>query len=236
MIRSDKVVACDDGRLLSGTDSKSVCDAESVSEYDDAPAIAASRRPVRQIVERLDALSDTETVTFGQIATSFGSASFLPVLLVPALLLVSPLSGIPFFSTLCGLTITMIALQAALQRKTLWLPGFLMRRSIKGRVLHRGAAALGRVADWLDRNSRERLVRLVSPPFSLGALLLCAVAGLVIPVLELVPFSSSLFGAMVSFVAVGLMVRDGVFLLLASGLGVIAALVPALFVSQVVSG
>ena len=35
----------------------------------------------------------------------FGESSFLPALMVPSLLVVSPLSGIPLFSSVCGLTI-----------------------------------------------------------------------------------------------------------------------------------
>ncbi|WP_226779116.1 exopolysaccharide biosynthesis protein [Oceaniglobus trochenteri] len=196
---------------------------------------AAPLRPVRHIVEQLDALSDSEKISVREIIQNFGRTSFLPMLLVPALMLVSPLSGIPLFSTFCGLWIVAVALQRLARRERLWLPGLITRREVSGAALHRAAGRLRWVADWLDRNSRPRLRVLVTPPLSLLAYFMCAVAGLVIPFLELVPFSSSILGLLVALVAVGLLVRDGVYLIVAVGVGAVAASIPAFLVSQVVN-
>lgn len=190
---------------------------------------------MRQIVERLDALSDHDELSLAEIIEAFGRNSFLPMLLIPALLVVSPLSGIPLFSTVCGLLIAAIALQRVARRAQVWLPGFLTRRTISGTSLHRATWAMRRIADWLDRNSAVRLEFLVTPPFSIGALMICALAGLAMPMLELVPFSSSLLGVMVTLIAVGLLVRDGVFVILATVFAALAVAVPTFVVSQVVN-
>lgn len=194
----------------------------------------APPRPVRLIVEQLDALSKAEMVSLGDIIQSFGRTSFLPMMLVPALMLVSPLSGIPLFSTFCGLWIFVVAVQRLAQRERLWLPGFLTSRRISGPKLHRAASYLRKVADWLDRNSRPRLQLLVVPPLNLFGFLLCALAGLVIPFLELVPFSSSILGLVVSLVVVGLLVRDGVYLMVALLMACFAAAIPTFLVAQVI--
>jgi len=199
-----------------------------------AAAPEANHRPVRLIVEHLDRISRVERISLGQIVQSFGRTSFLPVMLVPALLLVSPLSGIPLFSTVCGLSIALVALQRVAQRDRLWLPGWLTRRQISGAALGKGAAALRWVADWLDRNSRPRLQILVTPPLNVLCFLICAMAGLTIPFLELVPFSSSILGLVVTLTVVGLLVRDGVYVLVALGLAGAAGSVPFVLVSKVV--
>jgi hypothetical protein len=189
---------------------------------------------VRLIVEQIDALSGAERVSLERIIQAFGRSSFLPMMLVPALLLVSPLSGIPLFSTFCGLCIFLISVQRVAQRDRLWLPRWLTRREISGAALHRGAAGLRRIADWLDHNSRPRLGLLVTPPLNTLCYLLCALAGLTIPFLELVPFSSSILGLMVTLIVVGLLVRDGVYVVGALALGGMAALVPYMVVAKVV--
>jgi len=195
---------------------------------------AKAPRPVRLIVEQLDALTGAKQVSLGEIVLSFGRTSFLPVMLVPALLLVSPLSGIPLFSTFCGLCIALVALQRVAQRQRLWLPGWLTRRQISGAALHRGVRVLRRVADWLDRNSRPRLQFLVTPPMNVVCYGLCALVGLTVPFLELVPFSSSLLGLVVSLIAVGLLVRDGVYVIGSVLLAGVALSVPFFVVAKVV--
>ena len=201
---------------------------------DAAPPETAPHRPVRRIVEQIDALSGAERVSLDRIIQTFGRTSFLPMMLVPALLLVSPLSGIPLFSTFCGLCIFLIAVQRVAQRDRLWLPRWLTRRDISGAALHKGAVAVRRTADWLDRHSRPRFGVLVTPPFNVVCFLLCALAGLTIPFLELVPFSSSILGLMVTLIVVGLLVRDGIYVIAAIALGTLAASVPFLLVAKVV--
>ena len=99
----------------------------------------------------------------------------------------------------------------------------------------RAVAALRRGADWLDRHSRPRLSILVEPPVNALSYLLCICAGLTIPFLELVPFSSSILGLIVLLVVVGLLVRDGVYVIVALVLAALVAAVPVFLVSQVVT-
>lgn len=205
----------------------------------DAPAAGAvpgiAPRPVRLIVEQLDALGSREIVSIGDIIDGFGRNSFLPMMLVPALMLVSPLSGIPLFSTFCGLWIMIVSAQRLAQRDHLWLPGFITRRWLRGVRLHKAAGYLRRVADWLDRNARPRLQVIVTAPLNGLAYLFCIMVGLAIPFLELIPFSSSILGMVVCLIVVGLLVRDGVYLIAALVLAGMAATIPFFLVTQVVT-
>lgn len=190
---------------------------------------------MRAVVDKLDALTDQNEVSVRDVVTAFGEASFLPLMLIPAALVVSPLSGIPLFSSLCGITIGLVAIQMVARRSHVALPGFVMRRRIKGEKLHSAARKLRRVADWTDRHARKRLSIFLYYPFLLVPQLLCAVCGFSMPFLELLPFSSSLLGAAVCLMTVGFLMRDGLFILGGFGFAGIAATIP-FAVTSVVAG
>ncbi|TDL79761.1 exopolysaccharide biosynthesis protein [Palleronia sediminis] len=181
---------------------------------------------VRDIVDRLDELTDKEEVSVETILDAFGTTGFLPILMIPALLVVSPLSGIPLFSSVCGLAIALIATQIFIRRKRVWLPGFVMRRTIKGEKLHNGAQKLHWVADWIDRRARDRLHPLISRAARPFVHFSCIVCGAAMPVLEIVPFSSSILGAATLCFATALLARDGLFVLFGYILMFGASLVP----------
>lgn len=175
---------------------------------DDGPQTMAD------VVEELhDAAQENET-TLGHLLTEIEHASFTPVLLAPALAVVTPLSGIPLFSSFCGLCIALVSAQMLFGRESLWLPKWLQRRKIPSDKMRSAVQTLRKPARWLDRRSRERLSVLVRPPFDRLIHLLCMLCGLAMPMLEIVPFSSSILGAAVSLMAMTLLLRDGLFALI----------------------
>lgn len=174
--------------------------------------------------------AERDDVCVGDMTTAFGPASFVPLLLLPALALVSPLSGIPFFSSLCGLTILLVALQMLAGRSSVWLPGWLKRRAIAGSRLRAGLDRLRPMAVWFDRHAHQRFCLLFRRPFWYLLPLACALLALLIPFLELVPFSSSLLGASVALISLGMLTRDGVWVFAGLlPLGAVAALLLKLF-------
>jgi hypothetical protein len=186
----------------------------------------APNRPMGEIVDRLAAMADEESVTLRDLIDTFGPRSFIPALMVPALLIVSPLSGIPVLPTILGLTIALIALQMAFLRRYLWLPRVLTSREISGPALGRAARWLSPVAGWLDRRTRDRLRWLTVLPGSTVPKVLCILCGLAMPFLELLPFSSSILGSAVLLFSMGLLARDGLYVIFGGALMGLAALVP----------
>lgn len=193
-----------------------------MSEGDDHPTIDG----MRAVVDKLDTLTEQHEVSVQDIVSAFGEASFLPLMMIPAVLVVSPLSGIPLFSSLCGITIGLIAIQMVARRSHVGLPGFVMRRKIKGEKLHSATRRLRSFADWIDRHARKRLSIFLYYPFLLVPQLLCVVCGFSMPFLELLPFSSSLLGAAVCLMAVGFLVRDGLYILGGLGFVGVASIIP----------
>lgn len=191
--------------------------------------------PVTNVLDRLDSLTDAEHVTLTRMVQAFGDASFVPALMVPALLVVSPLSGIPLFSSLCGLTIALISAQMLARRSHLWVPGVLGRRRVAGARLAKAVKALRGPAGWLDRHTGARLRLLFRAPLSLLPPVMAMVCGVAMPFLELVPFSSSILGTAVLLIAVGLLSRDGVWIVVAGAVMAVASAIPA-YAWSLVSG
>lgn len=169
---------------------------------------------IQELLEAAGDASDGDTTTVGQIVESLGENSLTPNLIFVALAVVSPLSGVPLFSSICGITIALIAGQMLVGRDHLWLPGFVMRRRIDSGKLDRALQALRRPAGWLDRITRPRLSWLVRGPVRKLTQGLCMICGMAMPFLEVVPFTSTLLGAVVSLLAFGMLARDGLFTVL----------------------
>ena len=183
-------------------------------------------QPVGEIVDRLDAVVERDDVMLRDLFEEFGESSFLPALLVPALMVVSPLSGIPLFSSVCGLTIAFIYGQMLLSRKHLWLPDALMNLKIDGPKARKAVRKMRGVGNWIDKHSKHRLGVFMTAPMRKWLQLLCMLCGLAMPFLEIVPFSSSLLGSAVTLLATAMLARDGLFALLGSIAIATAALVP----------
>ncbi|MES2540099.1 MAG: exopolysaccharide biosynthesis protein [Pseudomonadota bacterium] len=173
--------------------------------------------PVQHILERTRAAITVPVVTVEAVVKSMDVSDQPVFLLLPALILVSPLSGIPGLSSLGGLTIALIALQILLGRQTIWLPDFVLRRQVSAERLQRALARLDRAAAFVDRRSVTRAEWIFAFPGRQLALTTCLLCGLAMPFLELVPFSATTLALVVSILASALLVRDGV--LAALGLG-----------------
>ena len=191
-------------------------------------AAKAERHPVHDVVARLADLVGRDRVALRDLLGATGSTSFVPALIVPALLVVSPLSGVPLFSSACGLTILLISAQMVARRDHLWLPGFLMNREIPGERLQGAVSLMEKVADWLDGHTHRRFPALIGRGGRIVPQTLCVIAGAAMPVLELVPFSSSVLGAAVLCFAVSLLACDGLFVVFGIGFLLVAALLPTL--------
>lgn len=187
----------------------------------DAGAAEAPPTTVREVVDRLHDAANGEATSVDDVVETLGHASFVPVLMAPALAVVTPLSGIPLFSSVCGVFIALVAGQLLLGRRHLWLPSWLRSRAMPSGRLRKIADGLRGPADWIDRRSGKRLSFLVSPPFDRLVHLACVACGAVMPFLELFPFTSSILAAAVVLMSLTLLVKDGLFALI--GLSTIGA-------------
>lgn len=181
---------------------------------------------VERLIDSVEEAADGDgNVSVAELVETIGDDALASLMLAPALVMVSPASGIPGLSTACAIVVLLAAIQFAIGRHTLWLPGFLARRRIARSKLQRAAGWLEKPARFLDRVTGRRLAFLASRPFSIAPALLCALIALFVPFFELVPFSASIAGGAIALTALGLVARDGLLIILgvlvASGAGVL---------------
>ena len=161
------------------------------------------------IIDDVTKATQESHVSVEDIVKSIGHAGFTPLLLMPALAVTTPLSGIPLFSSMMGALIFLVALQLLLRRDHIWLPGWILNLRATSARVQTAFERLRPIMAWLDAHTHTRLTVFVHRPLIFVPQMLCALSGLVMPFLELVPFSSTLIGVAVALLALGMLVRDG---------------------------
>lgn len=166
---------------------------------------------VADTLDTLDHLADDgEAVSVGSIVDAFGARSYGPLIMLPALLELTPIGSIPGVPTFLAVTIMLVAFQKMIGRPRPWLPRLITDRSVSAARLAKASDKLRPVAEWLDGVFQRRLKFMTRAPFSQIAAAMVIVLCLTVPLLEVLPFASSV--PMVTIAAFGLavLVRDGV--------------------------
>jgi hypothetical protein len=156
---------------------------------------------------------DPETVTVADIRERLGRRSFGPLLLFAGLVLSTPLAGIPGLPSAFAVIIMLTAGQMLVGLEGLWLPRFLLRRSISRHHLERFDGVVRYVARYVDKIIRPRWFYLTAPPFSTVIAGLCVLLGLIMLPLEYVPLTSSIPAFPVAAFGLALTSRDGLFVI-----------------------
>jgi len=172
-------------------------------------------RGLSDILDALDSAAARGDVSVGAMMDEIGIRSFAPLILVPAMILVSPLSGIPGLPSIGAAVMLLFTLQKLAGRPHIWLPDWLKRRCIPAHRLSRTVSWLRRPAVWIDDRTHRRMTWLVTRASNVVTLLAIAAICLLIPFLEVLPMVTSLFATAIAFFAIGLMARDGLFTVLA---------------------
>ncbi|WP_297771411.1 exopolysaccharide biosynthesis protein [uncultured Roseovarius sp.] len=171
-------------------------------------------RTASDVVKQARNALDGKVSSVGEVVDALGVASYTPLLMVPSLALASPLSGVPGFSSVCGLLIAAVSLQQILERPSLWLPRWMRRATISTDHARGAMQWLTRPARWLDKFTRRRLHGLVTPPLARLPQGICLIFGMMMPLLELVPFTSSILGGIIAVIATGMFMGDGLLVLI----------------------
>lgn len=162
-----------------------------------------------------NAARDLDRVTLGAVVEAIGSRAFGPLLVMVGIILVSPLSGIPGVPTTMGIVVMLIAMQLLLRRKKFWLPDWLLRRSIARNRLDKSIAWLRTPACFIDRWLRPRLTILTRGFGVFPIPIICIIIAVSLPVMELVPFSATSAGFILTAFGLSLISHDGFLALVA---------------------
>jgi hypothetical protein len=163
-----------------------------------------------EVVEQITTAGESgEPISVDEIVEAIGQRSFGPLIVVPGLIVLSPLSGMPGVPTLGGIAVLLIAGQMLLGRETLWLPQWLRRCSIGHERMAKAGSFLMPVARFADRFTRRRMAWLTKKPYSYLIAAACVLIAFVMPPLEAIIFANVLTAAAISAFGLALVADDG---------------------------
>ena len=116
-----------------------------------------------EILDEFDGLAQTHgRVAVADMVDAMGPRSYGPFLLVPALIEISPLGGVPGTATALAAVVVLFAVQMLSGRKRLWMPGWVARRGVAAARMKRMVAGARPMAARMDRWFHGRLRWLTS--------------------------------------------------------------------------
>lgn len=179
------------------------------------------------ILDDLERAAHDGRVTLEEMADAAGHRGAAPFLIVPPMIEISPIGGIPGVPTFLALVIFVFAVQIAVGRDEPAVPGKLGRRGVDGERLCQAVGKLRPLARRLDGWFHGRLGPLTARPVRRAAAAVICLLCLSVPPLELIPFASTLPMAAILVLGLALLFRDGLVMLLglvASGAAVIGVI------------
>lgn len=180
-----------------------------------------SKDELPALVDQIDDAGHADKpVTVGDLLDLAGSRAFGPLLLIPALLALGPTGVIPGMPIVTATIIILIAAQILFRQEHPWLPEKALNIKVERRLLRRAARYAKPIANAISRVTRRRLEFAIRPPaIYLVALLSIVLAALFIP-LGFVPFGVAIPSFVLTILAIGMTVADGIVVLGALGMGV----------------
>ena len=175
-----------------------------------------------EVLEKLVEETDGKEVTIGELLETFDGRAYGPLLLIPALLAVSPIGMIPGMSVVTGSIIFLIAAQMLFSTKSPWLPKRLTAFSIPREKLVDTVEKTKPWALWIEKGVKHRFTMMADPPMSYLLAVSCMVLAATMYPLALVPFGVAVPGTAVILFALGLTARDGLLISFGYSISILA--------------
>jgi len=166
-----------------------------------------------EVLEALVENTEGERASVDDLLSAFDNRAYGPLLLVPAVLAISPAGFIPGMSLVTGPIISLLSAQMIFSRSGPWLPKKLRSFSLPRDTLVGAVEKMKPWAIWIEKAFRNRLTFLARPPLSYLLAATCIFLGITMYPLAFVPFGVWAPGAAVMFFALGLTSRDGLMIL-----------------------
>lgn len=174
------------------------------------------RSTLGALIEKIAARAEAgEHISIATIQEIAGRRIAGPLLLFPALVLVSPLSLVPTLPTIVALIIILVAGQLILGARKVWLPRRLAQAALSPERALKVVEFIRPAVDMLGKVSKPRLKFLVDGIGLRIACGICVLVALFIPPMEFVPGASTTAGVIIATFGLALTMRDGVLLLIA---------------------
>lgn len=112
--------------------------------------------------------------------------------------------------TTLGVLVALITVQFLLRRRHFWLPRWLLNLRLKRETYCKALGWMRKPARLIDRFLRPRLESVTRRTGLYAIALICAVIGVAMPSLEVVPFSAHVAGLALTAFGLALIANDGV--------------------------
>jgi len=147
---------------------------------------------------------------------AIGERSFGALLLLAGFVVLAPIIGdIPTVPTVMAVFVFLISAQLLANRRYFWLPRWLRSRSLKAQTLQKAVEKSRGAARLVDRLLKPRLLFFIAGPAHYATAIACMIIALVIPPMELIPFSANIAGLALSLFGLAHIARDGLLALVA---------------------
>jgi hypothetical protein len=151
-------------------------------------------------------------ITYNDLLQALGKQAFGIALLFFALPSILPFSSIPGISFIFSVPIALFALQIMLGRKTLWLPHVLAKRTIHKDTIVKMIHAIHPFLIKIEYLLKPRWPAMTSRLMEIinGLVIFCLAVLLMLPI----PLSNFIFAALLIVFSLGLIEKDGIFLVI----------------------
>ena len=166
-------------------------------------------RALSEVLDQLEASVHDESITVEEVVEKLGRKSFASLMLVFSLISTSPASGIPGVTAVVAGIVFVLVVQLIIGRKSVWLPGFVLRRRLSSAKLCRGIGWLRKPVRFVERFLSARFTWLLHRPWIFLPLTMILALTIFMPLMEIVPTSGSIASAVIALFAAGLLTRDG---------------------------
>ena len=171
---------------------------------------------LNDVLDDLAELAENEgEVSVKDVIEKVGSRGQGVFLMVPGLIGMTPLGGIPGVPTILGILVIVLGAQVLMGRQKVWVPDMVGNRSVSDDRLGRAVSKTRKPARWIDRHFGQRLESLTGTTAVRVAAALCVLFGLLMPPLEIVPFAALIPFTAVTLLGLSLTLRDGVLMAIA---------------------
>ncbi|MEI2414825.1 exopolysaccharide biosynthesis protein [Orrella sp. JC864] len=163
------------------------------------------------MLDGLEALAHSDApVRVEQMLAATGRSTFGPLLLVPGLLVLSPVGGMPGIPTTVAVLVGMASLQILAGRRYIWLPRWLLDRCARPALMVRAIRFMRPLARASEAVFRSRMRWMTGEAGTRVIAALCLAICIAMPPLELVPLANSTCGGALALFGLALTTRDGV--------------------------
>lgn len=160
----------------------------------------------RTFSEVLEALTvGPERLSIAEVAEAFGERGIGAMILILSLMAILPWP--PGGKAVFGAPIILLACELAVRRKTLWLPGWMLRASMGRAAYARAVRHALKPVRFVENLTRPRLAALTSPLGEVAIGVACVFLAIMMALP--IPFGDMLPAVTLILLSLGLMQRDG---------------------------